>query len=116
MPAGADEVRVLRPDGPPQTLDVRERHTLTYARTHRTGIYRFLFDDINDSTDVYAANTLSAIESHIEPLSTVTLAETGVEAIVGESQVNRPLWPYAAAAALVILLLEWWIYNRRVMI
>lgn len=116
VPPGAQEVRVLRPVGPPDVIDVRERHTLTYARTHDAGIYRFKFDDADEVTTAYAANVLSAIESNVASSPGVTLAGTGVEAVEGESRVNKPLWPYAAAAALLILMLEWWIYNKRVMI
>ena len=29
---------------------------------------------------------------------------------------NQPIWPYAILAALGILCLEWYVYNRRVMV
>ena len=33
-----------------------------------------------------------------------------------ESALTRKLWPYLLLAALAIIMLEWWVYNRKVAI
>ncbi|MFQ5424111.1 MAG: VWA domain-containing protein [Phycisphaerae bacterium] len=116
VPAGAEQVRVRRPGGSSDTIDVRDRHTVTYARTHKTGVYGFRFDDAATTVETYAANILSPTESRVVPNDGLALSGTAIKAVTGEAKVNEPLWPYAVAAALLILLIEWWIYNRRVMI
>lgn len=31
-------------------------------------------------------------------------------------RVNQPVWPWLIAGALAVVMVEWWIYNRRVML
>lgn len=116
VPPGAEEVRITRPDSRWEDIDVRGRRTVTYARTHDTGIYVARFDDDARTTETFAANVLDATESLIATNEGLTIGAEKVVSIAGEAKVNEPLWPYAVGAALLILLVEWWIYNRRVML
>ena len=116
VPAGANEAEIKRPDGGTEETDVAGRATLTYAKTQEAGIYRFKFDDPAKTTESYAANTLSPTESRVAPNDDLRLAQTPVESSSSSGRVNESLWPHLAAAALLILFVEWWIYNRRVMI
>ena len=116
IPPGARSVRVTRPGGAVDQIDVADRNTATYARTRDCGIYKAVFDDAGKTTESYAANILDANESLIAPNEHFTIGAEAVQTVSSEIKANEPLWPYAAAAALVVLLLEWWIYNKRVMI
>ncbi len=116
VPPGAGEIRITRPNGTWEDIDVAGRHTITYARTHDIGIYKTESDDEAETTGTFAANVLSPVESLIAPNNKLNIGGVSQAAITGETKVNEPLWPYAAAAALLILLVEWWVYNRRVMI
>lgn len=116
VPPGAEEVRITRPDSSVEDIDVTGRNTLTYARTHDTGIYRAVFDDERKTIEVYAANILDRTESLILPNDKFTIGAEEVAQVGGQTKVNEALWPYAVAAALLILIVEWWIYNKRVMI
>jgi hypothetical protein len=116
VPRGATTLQVLRPDGTTDRLDVRGRHQAAYGSTHDVGVYRLRFDDRDQSTLVYAINLLDRTESTIAPNENFSV---GGETIAREEtveRVNRPLWPYAVLAALLVLVVEWWVYNRRVMI
>ena len=31
-------------------------------------------------------------------------------------QISKPIWPYLLVAALVVLFVEWYIYNKRVLV
>ncbi|MBN2561127.1 MAG: VWA domain-containing protein [Phycisphaerae bacterium] len=116
VPPGAQTLRITRPGGTIEKLDVVGRHTLTYARTHDTGIYRAAFDDPAKTKEVFAANILDSTESLIAPNANLSIGGIAHEAYAGETKVNEPLWPHLAAGALLILLVEWWVYNRRVMV
>ncbi|MCZ6817055.1 MAG: VWA domain-containing protein [Planctomycetota bacterium] len=117
VPPGANEVRITAPGGVEETISVMGSHSVTYAKTQQAGIYRFEFDDAHDTTDVFAANILNPTESRVAPVEKLVLtAGTPIEIIDADTQVNEPLWPYAAAVALLILLFEWWVYNKRMMI
>ncbi len=116
VPPGAEEVRFTRPDGTTDDIDVHDRNTVTYARTHLCGRYQAVFDDAAKTTESYAVNILDPTESLIAPNEALSIGAEHVATETTEIKANESLWPYAAAAALAILLLEWWIYNRRVMI
>jgi hypothetical protein len=116
VPPGAEDVTIKRPDGTLEDIEVDKRHTVTFARTHDCGVYKAEFDDPDETVETFAANLLEPVESNIVPNDDFTIGAEKVVAVSGETKVNEPLWPWAAAAALLILLIEWWIYNKRVMI
>ena len=116
VPRGAEEVQITRPDGTHEDFEVRERNTVTYARTHAVGTYAAKFDDPEKTTESFSVNILDPVESCIAPLDTVTVGAEEVQAASGSTKVNEPLWPWLALGALAVLVLEWWVYNRRVMI
>ena len=89
---------------------------MTYARTLEVGTYEAEFDDVEKTKEVFAANLLDPIESCIAPVESITIGAEKVTTATGPTKVNEPLWPWLALGALVVLVLEWWIYNRRVMI
>jgi hypothetical protein len=116
VPPGAESVRITRPDDSVEDIDVADRTTATFARTGDCGIYKAVFDDSDKTTETYAANVLDPTESLIAPNERFTVGAEDVQTVSGEIKTNEPLWPYAVAAAMFVLLLEWWIYNKRVMV
>ncbi len=116
VPPGATHVRIHRPDGHSDEQDVGGQSRLTYAKTRKVGVYETTFDDAKSTKELYAVNLLDSGESRIAPNPEFTVGSEKVAAVSGETKVNEPLWPYAAAAALLILVLEWWVYNKRVMV
>lgn len=115
-PPGAQEMTVVRPDGTEDDIDIDDRHTMTYGRTREVGPYFAKFDDKDKTIETYCANILDTTESTIRANKNLTLSGQAVESVSGDVEVNEPLWPWAVGLALVLLLVEWWIYNRRVMI
>ena len=116
VPGDATEAKVLRPDGHTDTSPVRAGGVFSYARTREVGVYRVSFNDAAETSELFAANLLDPGESMIEPNEKFSIGSEAVEAVSAETTVNRPLWPYAVLAAIAILLIEWWVYNKRVMI
>ncbi len=116
VPPGAQELKIANPDGSRREIDVSDQITVSYADTRRCGLYRAAFDDSADTTGVYAVNALDGAESFIAPNDSLVIGAQSVTSQTGELTANRPLWHYAVAAALLVLLVEWWVYNRRVMI
>jgi len=116
VPAGASEMTVTMPDQTKTEVNVEGRLNSTFGNTRSVGIYSIKFDDPKESTETYCVNILDEVESLIAPNSELSLSGTRIETVSGETEVNDPVWPYAVAAALVFLMIEWWVYNRRVMI
>lgn len=89
--------------------------SLRYPATDRAGTYRL---SINDQPDrFFAVNLLDSKESNIEPVEEVVLSGQPVQAEQqGVSRANFPLWPFLICLALVLVCVEWIIYNRKVRI
>jgi len=104
---------VVRPDGSTDRIDVAPGRIAAYVRTDQAGVYEF-----KGSNDTYraAVNLLDRNESRIAPNESFAVGGERVAQAGAEQSINRPLWPYLICAAIAVLLLEWWIYNRRVML
>jgi hypothetical protein len=116
VPPGAEKVIIRRPGGQTEDIDVHERNLITFARTAEVGVYSAEFDDNKKTREVFAVNLLKPMESNIFPRQDFTVGSEKVVSVSAETKVNEPLWPYAVMVAMAILMLEWWVYNRRVMI
>ncbi len=116
IPPGAQRAKIRRPDGHTDEQDAAGQSRVSYAKTRDVGVYEVAFDDAKATKELYAVNLLDAGESRIAPSQEFKVGSESVAAVSGETKVNEPLWPWAAAAALVILVLEWWVYNKRVMV
>lgn len=116
VPAGASKAVIRLPDSERVEIDTTNRPTLTFARTAAHGLYIARFNDTSSTSEKFAVNVLDPIESRIAPAENLEFGSGRIAAIDQSSLTTRPLWPYAAIVALVIVMFEWWIYNRRVMI
>lgn len=115
-PPGATLARIERPDAEVDEIEVRPGTPVTYARTRQVGTYRVRFNDSRKTVESFAVNLLDRNESCIAPNDAFRVGAESIQMVSAEQKVNEPLWPYAAGLALVVLVLEWWIYTRRVMI
>jgi hypothetical protein len=62
----------------------------------------------------FAVNLLSMDESNIAPRSEIQLGGETLEAQPGPLRTNREIWKSLALIGLLILMLEWWVYHRRI--
>lgn len=104
------EIRVRTPSGSSTTLERGTRAEFSYGGTTELGVYEASWEG---QTRRFAVNLFDPNESQIEPKPSVKIGETEVQAGPTRKQ-PRELWRWAVAGALLFLLLEWWIYNRRV--
>jgi hypothetical protein len=107
---------VTAPDGKQTELvhDARDPRTdFSFTNTPIVGVYDVRWDDNTHRS--FAVNLLDKDESNIEPRPGFELGSVHVEA-GGEIGQPREVWKWFALLALLVLLLEWYIYNRRVYI
>ena len=107
VPAGEAQVVVHKPSGAAETLAV-EDGALRFDATAEAGIYRY---DLGDVTRYFAVALADAKESAVnsrwppaEQYKAVRTADSGAQAL-------DPLWPYLLVLALVLLSLEWCVWN-----
>lgn len=106
------EIKVRNPSGRDTKLERGSRSMFTFGETGELGVYQASWEDQNRK---FAVNLFDANESNIEPRPSVKIGEVEVQAGPARKQ-PRELWRWVVLAALVFLLLEWWIYNRRVQV
>jgi len=110
----AAKIRVTAPDGARHELDIGDRVPV-FAATDQLGAY--LVEQLDHSggtlrTAALAINLFDEIESDIVPREVVWVGEAEVIATAMEEEGRREFWPWLAAAALCVLAVEWWTYQR----
>ncbi len=112
VPAGTTEIRIQTPSGTTDSVPTAGSDTIHYPRTRSVGLYKV--EPAVPGDELFAVNLFNATESNIAPAPVVELGGDGLQPRVAGITVTEPAWPYLLLAILVILLLEWIIYNRRV--
>jgi hypothetical protein len=118
------QVKLLRPDGKVQSVTVTDtkgdiktlqrgtRPDFAYGDTERCGVYRAEWEN---GVQRFSVNLLDSDESSIEPRPSVQIGAESIAA--GETRKQpRELWKFAVLAGLLFLILEWYVYNRRVFV
>ncbi len=88
------------------------RPDVAFSGTDTLGVYTA---EWGDQSRRFAVNLFDADESNLAPQRQFKIGDTTITA--GEAR-KQPLelWKYAIAFGLAVVMLEWWIYNRRVQI
>lgn len=110
-----ERVTVQMPDGALQELQTRGSR-IVFTDTTQIGVYTVFVDD--EPFGRFAANLLNPQESDLSPPQLADAPNAGMDTGRVQSdlpEVNREIWGYAAFLALLLLIVEWWVYhqNRR---
>ncbi|HEY3290286.1 MAG TPA: hypothetical protein VGK87_09180, partial [Anaerolineae bacterium] len=97
---------VQLPDGGRVAVDQRG-----FAQTDQLGVYRVQDKDVNGAFAVVFSNPA---ESKIAPNLQLQVGGVTPSAEVKPQFTQREVWSWLAAMALVLLMVEWWVYQRGV--
>jgi hypothetical protein len=113
-PLDAAAVRITLPDSTERTLPV-DRETLAFADTQTPGLYKLdiLNGDKVIQSQPFAVNLFDPGESDIAPVQQLKLGGTTIATTGREEVGQREFWQEAALLALLVLLIEWFVYHRR---
>jgi von Willebrand factor type A domain/Aerotolerance regulator N-terminal len=117
LPAGSRDVTVVSPDGSRSTAVPDQEGNISWGPAMLAGLYRieFLAPGASErQVRLVAANISDPLESRIEPLAELNLGNANVQGITVASSRRGALWPWVLGLGLVVLLLEWWAYQRQV--
>lgn len=112
-------VKITNPKGETKDLPIEAgRRIVSYSGTDRQGFYRaeVIRDGQVEKSFSFAVNLSDAMESALSPQPEIKVGGLD-KAVKGEDtakQSNRELWKLFAWALLAFLIIEWWVYNRRV--
>ncbi|HVK11692.1 MAG TPA: VWA domain-containing protein [Gemmataceae bacterium] len=104
------EITVRNPGEADTRLERGTRAEFSFSATGDPGVYAATWEK---ETRRFAVNLFDPNESHIEPRPSVKIGDVEVTAGPPRKEA-RELWRWVVLAGLIFLLLEWWIYNRRV--
>lgn len=123
LPRDAASVFITPPSGGNQRLEPGPDGRIAYGPVRRTGVYQLEWSGPAGPSDVragdrtrrfFAVSLLDAQESDAAPAPAAELADQVVQprgdAAAGAT---RNYWPWLVIAALAVLMLEWFIYNRK---
>lgn len=115
VPPQAHNVRIIRADESEAPVTIDAEGIATYAGTQRVGLYRLIGESGGKSfQEVHAVNLEDPLESDIRPRSAADLGNPQVVAGQTLRSEKPELWRWFVGAALIIVMLEWYIYTRRV--
>ena len=109
----ANRATLTRPDGSSVDLTLSGSQAV-YADTDASGVYsvqQFGSNGALGQPTLYTVNLFDEQESNIKPQPTLSIAGQAASASSGATS-EREFWPLIITAALLLALVEWWIYFR----
>ncbi|MBU0638386.1 MAG: BatA and WFA domain-containing protein [Planctomycetes bacterium] len=114
LPLGADSTALTRPDGSETTLTADASGLTHFGGTYQVGVYRV--QPGVPERDRFAINLEDEWESDITPRSNLQIGAQQVAEGQAIRVATPEIWRWFIGVALLVALIEWYIYNRRVMI
>jgi hypothetical protein len=123
LPLGAADVTIEGPGGKKSAIAPAPDGRIIFGPLRETGIYTVSWNGTPGSNDDvkagratrrYSSVLLDPFESDVRATSKVALAATDVSALPASSVGDRSVWTWLVMAGLAIMMLEWFIYNRKV--
>lgn len=124
LPGGASDIEVKTAGGETQKLLAGADGRVIFGPLSRSGVYEVSWKGAAGPTDAsigdrsvryYASNLLDPEESDLASVAVVTLASKEAAASTkGSAIADRKLWPWLLLGCLAIVMLEWFVYNKKV--
>jgi Ca-activated chloride channel family protein len=110
---GVERIAIAAPSNKVYDL-IPQESGLFFSGTDELGVYAVNFlKEKTQSVEYIPVNLFSENESDIQPAETIKVGRARIGATQQEKLGERELWPWFAISAFVLLILEWWIYQRR---
>ena len=112
------EVRLTKPDGDTLTLTRGSRPDYLVTQTEQLGVHVVRWADPagkGEQSRRFAVNLFDPLESDLAVLKEVKIGNATIAADAPRKQ-PRDLWKYPVLLGLLALVVEWWVYNKRVQI
>lgn len=110
LPQPAATAEVTLPDGSKKTIAPVDGREIVFGGTAREGTYRVR---AGSNEVAFCVNLLDAAESNTKPREELQFGKFNTVGAVEIKQASKEIWRWIAAAALAVLMFEWWYYHRR---
>ncbi len=109
-----DRITVRTPAGKQVEVERGKLNAFPFSATERPGVYEV--EEAKKVSQRFAVNLFDSAESDIRPRLLLNLGAVEVKGQTTWEGARREAWKLLVLAALAVLMLEWYIYNRRVYI
>ena len=107
------QATVTTPEGATVRVEGSPSGAVRYAATSRAGVYRLAVEGGADH--LFAVNLLDAAESDIGAAHELAFSGQKVKAEEGgPARANQEIWPLLALLGLLLVYVEWYVYNAKV--
>jgi hypothetical protein len=110
----AQTLKVIRPDGEVDEVPTGGAAVAHYARTRSVGVYESIGSP--EGHDKFAVNLFDAEESNVRPQTDFYLGTREVATSSKVESIIRPVWQWVLLGVLAVLIFEWIVYNKRVLV
>ncbi len=112
LPPGVTEARMRPPFGPERDVSIRDG-VATFGPVERAGVYTLRWrEPQGEGRRTFAVNPAPG-EGRLAAADALALGTQTLVAQRGGGSALSDLWPYALAASVLLLVVEWWVYHRR---
>lgn len=111
-PSGTKDISITAPDKSVRRIPVaQDSDGVLYDGTDQVGLYSA---SAGNWKDTFAVSLLNKAESDLAPRDALKVGENKQVQAETRARSNRELWGYLIAIALLVLVVEWWVYHRGV--
>ncbi len=120
LPVGAQRVRMELPGGESVPIAAQDASNVSWGPARISGVYRLSWDapsseaKSSPTSQAFAVNMNSRGEGRVDAATEIHLATERVAGVQGGGPTDTAVWPWILLAALVVLVIEWWAWLRRV--
>lgn len=114
LPPGETATVVTAPNGTTTRVVAGADGIALFGGTSRVGLYTA--QPAAPGNERFAVNLEDEWESNIVPQTSIRIGQDEIQTASAIRMTTPEIWRWFIGAALVLLLIEWYIYNRRVMI
>ena len=107
--SGATAIGIIAPDDTRYTVPTTSG-SVVFADTHQLGVYTVVSDQ--KILGYFAVNLFQPEESRIRPATTIQLGHSPLAPPPQQEKGQWEIWPWLIAVAIIVLLVEWWLYHR----
>jgi len=117
LPSGSRDVEIRVPDETVVKVTPDGEGNISWGPVEVAGLYRIEFASGSSGAKqsrLVAVNVANADEARIDPLGELKLGNTSVQGISVSATRRGALWPWVLALGLLVVVVEWWYYQRQV--
>ena len=115
-PVPLEEVRIEGPDKIGGIVKQSREGDYVFSQAELPGMYKVVDPEAGDTIKMFAVNLLDVNESRLKVRDELEIGHELVEGTRSKIKVRREYWTWLAIVAIVFLMIEWVIYNRRVLV